>query len=75
MNEAKILNSITDTMTCDKCPSPCKAKQNASKATCVRQWSETLSKINPNANWKEVRYEVSEMQRPKSGKWKNEVTG
>lgn len=62
MIEAKMLNAIADTMTCDKCPSSCKAKENSSKANCVYNWSEILSKINPNANWAEVRYEVAEMQ-------------
>lgn len=59
--EATILNAICTTMQCDKCPYPCKAKQHSSMANCVAHWSELLSKLNPDIDWKEVRYLVCEM--------------
>ena len=59
--EAKLLKSICVTMLCDECPYPCKAKQHSSMANCVAHWSELLSKLNPDADWKEVRYLVREM--------------
>lgn len=54
--EATILNAICTTMQCDKCPYPCKAKQQSSMANCVAHWSELLSELKPNTDWKEVRY-------------------
>lgn len=59
--EAKILKAISETMTCDKCPYPCQAKENSSQANCVAQWAEMLSKINPNSDWKEIKHEVARM--------------
>ena len=56
--EAKILKAISETMTCNKCPYPCNAKENSSQANCVIHWSEILSKIDPSCDWKEVRYKV-----------------
>ena len=58
MYEAIILNAISDTMSCAKCPCPCEARENSSKANCVLQWSEILSKINPSTDWREARYEA-----------------
>lgn len=56
--EAKVLKAITATMTCDKCPYPCKAKENSSLSNCMMRWSEILSKIEPSCDWKEVRYKI-----------------
>jgi len=56
--ETKVLKAISETMTCEKCPYPCKSKQNNSLANCVMRWSEILSQINPDADWKEIRYKV-----------------
>ena len=56
--EAKILKAISETMVCDKCPYPCNAKENSSKANCMRQWSEILTKVDPSCDWKEIRYKV-----------------
>lgn len=56
--EAKILNAISKTMTCDKCPYPCEAKEQSSRANCVMHWSNVLSKIEPDCDWKEVRFRV-----------------
>lgn len=61
MLEAKILKAISETMTCDKCPCDCRAKENSSQANCVAHWAEMLSKINPNADWKEIKHEVAIM--------------
>ena len=59
--ETKILKAISETMTCEKCPYPCNAKEHSSQANCVTHWSKILSQINPDADWKEIRYRVSEM--------------
>ena len=56
--EARILDAISKTMTCDKCPYPCKAKKHSSRANCVMRWSEILSEIKPDCDWKEVRFKV-----------------
>lgn len=58
--EAKILKAITETMPCEKCPCACRARENSSLANCVARWAETLSKINPNADWKKIKQEVAE---------------
>lgn len=60
--EAKILKAISETMQCDKCPYPCRAMANSSQANCVAHWAEILSKISPDADWKEIMYEVARMQ-------------
>lgn len=60
MLEAKVLKAISETMTCVKCPYPCKAKEQSSQANCVTNWSEILSKINPKIDWKEVCFMVAE---------------
>ena len=60
--ETKVLKAISETMTCDKCPYPCKAKENSSKANCVMRWSEILSKIKTDCDWKEVRFRVATNQ-------------
>lgn len=57
--EVRVLKAISATMTCDKCPYPCKAKEQSSQANCVMNWSEILSKINPKSDWKEVRFMVA----------------
>lgn len=59
ITEIKILKAISETMQCDKCPYPCKAKEKSSQANCVRHWSEILSNIEPNCDWDEVRYRVA----------------
>lgn len=59
--EAKILKAISETMTCDKCPYPCRAKENSSQANCVAQWADILSKINTDTDWKEIKHEVARM--------------
>ena len=60
--EAKILKAISETMTCEKCPCACRARENSSLANCVEHWAEMLSKINPNADWKEIKDEVTELR-------------
>lgn len=60
MLEVRVLKAISETMTCDKCPYPCKAKEQSSQANCVTNWSEILSKINPKIDWKDVRFMVAE---------------
>lgn len=57
--EAKILKAISETMPCDKCPYPCKAREKSSQANCVMHWCETLSKIDTDIDWKEVRFMVA----------------
>lgn len=59
--EAKILKAISETMTCEKCPCTCSARENSSLANCVNHWTEMLSKINPNADWKEIKHKVAEL--------------
>ena len=59
-DEAMILKAICETMLCDKCPlSACEARQHGSLANCVYHWSEALSKIKPDTDWEDVRFEVS----------------
>lgn len=60
--EAKVPKAISETMTCDKCPYPCKAKENSIQANCVIHWSEILSKIETDCDWKEVRFMVASNQ-------------
>lgn len=60
--EAKILKAISETMTCNRCPYPCKAKGESSMANCVMHWSEILAKIDPNTDWKEARFEASKLE-------------
>lgn len=60
--EADVVKAISETMICKKCAYPCKAKENSSIANCVFHWTEILSRINPNVDWKEVRYRVSHMK-------------
>ena len=57
--EAKVLNAISQTMTCDKCSYPCVAKEKSSQANCVSQWAKILSCIHPKCDWKEVKYLTS----------------
>ena len=59
--EAKILKAISETMVCEKCPYPCLARENSSHANCVSHWAETMSKISPDADWKEIKHEVARM--------------
>jgi hypothetical protein len=61
--EAKILKAISETMTCEKCPCDCRARENSSLANCVAHWAEMLSKTNPNADWKEIKDEVAELSK------------
>ena len=57
--EERILKAICETMTCDKCPYPCKSKEKSSFANCMIRWSEILSDIQPNTDWKEVRLRIT----------------
>ena len=57
--EAKILKAISETMQCDKCPCTCKSRERSSQANCAMHWCETLSKIDPNTDWDEVRFMVA----------------
>lgn len=57
--EAKVLNAISQTMTCDKCPYQCVAKEKSSQANCVSQWARVSSYLNTKCDWKEVKYIVS----------------
>lgn len=57
--EAKILKAISETMQCNKCPCVCKAREKSSQANCVMHWCEILSKIDPDTDWKEVRFMVA----------------
>lgn len=59
ITETKILKAISETMQCDKCPYPCKAKENSSQANCVMHWSGILSNIDPYCDWDEVRHRVA----------------
>lgn len=56
--EARVINAISETMTCDKCPCPCKAKSSSSMYNCAKQWSYILSQIDPKSDWKEILDEV-----------------
>ena len=58
--ESKILKAISETMTCDKCPYPCDARENSSQANCVLRWSKILSMIETDCDWQEVRFRVAE---------------
>lgn len=49
----KVLQAISDTMPCDKCPYPCDAKWKSSQANCDRRWFEILSAID-KPTWTEV---------------------
>lgn len=57
--EAMILNAICETMTCDKCPYPCRARENSSKSNCVLHWSEILQRIDPACDWNAVRFRIA----------------
>lgn len=59
--EAKILKAVSGTMICEKCPCDCRAREKSSQANCVAHWAEMLSKISPDADWKEIKYEVARM--------------
>lgn len=60
--ESSVIKAISETMTCDKCPYPCKSRENGSQANCVMQWCGILSKIDPNCDWAEVRYEIAKCE-------------
>lgn len=57
--ESNVLKAISETMTCDKCPYPCNAREKSSKANCAMRWSEILSEIKADCDWKEVRFRVA----------------
>lgn len=50
----KVLQAISSTIPCDKCPYPCNAKGKSSQANCDRRWFEILSAID-KPEWSEVR--------------------
>lgn len=56
--ESKIVKAISETMSCDKCPYPCKKNMQSSHANCVMHWTKILSQIDTTVDWKEVRVEV-----------------
>ena len=56
--EAKVIKAISETMTCDKCPHPCTAKQSSSMCNCAKQWGYILSQIDTKSDWKEILDEV-----------------
>lgn len=56
--EARVIKAISETMTCDKCPHPCIAKQNSSMYNCAKQWGYILSQIDIKSNLKEILDEV-----------------
>lgn len=62
--ETKVIKAISETMTCDKCPCPCTAKQSSSMYNCVKQWGYILSQIDAKSDWKEIIDEVHTL-------WKN----
>lgn len=39
------LTAITKTMPCNRCPYPCKLKENASQASCDMHWKEILTNL------------------------------
>lgn len=53
--EVDILDAIVHTMKCDRCPCQCEVSSFQTYDDCIKRWSETLSKIDPNVNWEEVR--------------------
>lgn len=57
--EAKILKAIFETMTCDKCPYPCRKQGTSSPANCVEHWSILLSQIDTKIDWAEARTDVA----------------
>ena len=56
--EAKVIKAISETMTCNKCPCPCIAKQNSSIYNCQKQWGYILSQIDIKSDLKEILNEV-----------------
>lgn len=59
MDVAELVKAITHTMTCDKCPSPCKAKEQSSQANCDSHWFDLLTDVDTivaleAATWEEV---------------------
>lgn len=57
--EAKILKAISETMTCDKCPYPCRKQGMSSQANCVEHWSIILSQIDTKIDWAEACADVA----------------
>ena len=57
--EAHILKAISETMSCEKCPYPCVARENSSAANCMIQWSKILESIDTKTDWKEARFFAS----------------
>lgn len=56
--EAKVIKAISETMTCNKCPRHCTAKQSSSMYNCAKQWGYILSQIDTKSDWKEILDEV-----------------
>lgn len=65
MDIAKLIKAITHTMQCDKCPYPCKAKENGSQANCDKHWFDLLTNIDTivafeATTWDEIRDKLLE---------------
>lgn len=56
--EAQILKAIVETMDCDKCPCACSKRKHSSKANCMMNWSDTLSQISSDCDWKDIRMQI-----------------
>lgn len=69
--ESYIIKAISETMTCNKCPYPCKAKSNSSMYNCVKQWCYILSKIDPNVDWNEVVDGICATRTTEKYSWEN----
>lgn len=51
---AAVISAISQTMTCDKCPFPCEAKEYSSYRNCNRNWWETLHELGVDVPWEDV---------------------
>ena len=54
MEEAKILKAITHSISCDKCPNPCKVREQSSQYNCDRHWFDML-KLFSRVSWDDIR--------------------
>lgn len=52
---AAVISAISQTMTCNKCPLPCKAKQLSSVRNCNWKWWEVLYDLGVDVPWEDVR--------------------
>lgn len=51
MDVADLIKAITHTMTCNKCPCSCKAREKSSQANCDRHWFEMLTDVKTIHPW------------------------